>query len=92
MRPGVDAKDATSSKRPVEDFAAGLVDVDALPSKPLKGKRVAVIKETMGEGVDHGVQEAVKAALVQLAALGAEVKEVGLSPPRFLSSLLCLNW
>ncbi len=73
---GSDPNDATSSTRPVEDFAAGLVPLESLPTKPLSGKRVGVIKETMGEGVDDGVQEAIKAALLQLRALGARVNEV----------------
>ena len=73
---GVDPLDATSSKRPTEDFAAGLLPLESLPTKPLSGKRIGVIKETMGEGVDEGVQDVIKAALVQLTALGAKVKEV----------------
>jgi len=75
---GADAQDATSSSQPVQDYAAGLVALDALPTKPLGGKRVGLIADTMGEGVDEGVQAAVKAAMMQLGALGASVSEVSL--------------
>lgn len=51
---GPDSSDATSSQRPAEDFAAGLLPVEALGSKPLAGRRLAVIQETTGEGVDAG--------------------------------------
>lgn len=51
---GPDSSDATSSQRPSEDFAAGLLPLDQLVSKPLAGRRLAVIQETTGEGVDSG--------------------------------------
>jgi len=75
---GADPRDATSSHEPVDDYSASLLPLDRLLSRPLTGRRVAVIKETMGEGVDAGVQEAVKAALMQFKALGAEVAEISL--------------
>lgn len=71
---GHDPKDATSLKVKIPDYTQFL--------KPdLKGKRVGVIKETFGEGLDPQVETAVRAAIDQLKALGAEVKEI--SCPRF---------
>uniref|UniRef100_A0A061S6J9 Glutamyl-tRNA(Gln) amidotransferase subunit A, chloroplastic/mitochondrial n=1 Tax=Tetraselmis sp. GSL018 TaxID=582737 RepID=A0A061S6J9_9CHLO len=75
---GRDPNDATSADRPSEDFARGLRAVDELASRPLEGRRVGIIRETMGEGVHGGVQAAVQAAAKQLQALGADVGEVSL--------------
>ncbi len=44
----------------------------------LKGKKIGVIKEHMGEGVEPGVQKAVEAAIDKLKAAGAEIKEISL--------------
>eukprot|EP00873_Tetraselmis_striata_P022998 jgi/Tetstr1/443262/TSEL_031296.t1 len=74
---GYDSNDATSARRDApEDFAAGLLPLDGIKGKPLTGRRVAVIKETLGEGVDASVQAAVQAAMRHLKALGAEIAEV----------------
>jgi aspartyl-tRNA(Asn)/glutamyl-tRNA(Gln) amidotransferase subunit A len=71
---GYDAKDSTSLKVEVPDYTQFL-------TPDLKGKRVGIIKETFGEGLDPDVEKAVNAAIDQLKALGAEVKEI--SCPRF---------
>ena len=68
---GPDSSDATSSQRPSEDFAAGLLPLDQLASKPLAGRRLAVIQETTGEGVDAG-KCAACAVLPLQAAPGSE--------------------
>ncbi len=44
----------------------------------LKGKKIGVIKEHMGEGVEPGVKKAVEAAIDKLKAAGAEIKEISL--------------
>lgn len=75
---GPDSADATCSQRPSEDFAAGLLPLEQLNSKPLAGKRLAVIKETTGEGVDAGVAEVLASTVRHLQGLGAEVEEVSL--------------
>lgn len=74
---GYDPRDSTSIKREVPDYLAGLQQA----SGDLKGKRVGVIKETFGEGLDAEVQKTVEAAIAQLQELGAEVKEI--SCPQF---------
>ncbi len=71
---GYDPKDSTSLNVPIPDYTQYLVP-------DLKGKKVGVIKETFGEGLDSVVAEAVQKALQQLQDLGAEVQEV--SCPRF---------
>lgn len=73
--PGFDPHDSTSSPTEVVDFSAGLQPADALPSRPLEGTRIAVINETVGEGVTPGVMNAFKGALQHLESLGAEICE-----------------
>jgi aspartyl-tRNA(Asn)/glutamyl-tRNA(Gln) amidotransferase subunit A len=46
-----------------------------------KGRKIGIIQETFGEGLDPVVDKAVKAAIAQYEALGAEVKTISL--PRF---------
>jgi len=46
--------------------------------KDLKGKKVGVVKEYMGEGVDVGVKQVIQAAIDKIKAAGAEVTEVSL--------------
>lgn len=71
---GYDAKDSTSLNLDIPDYTQFL--------KPdLKGLRVGIITETFGEGLDSVVDDAVRKAIAQLEALGAEVKEI--SCPRF---------
>jgi len=71
---GYDPRDSTSLKVDVPDYTQFL-------TSDLKGKRVGVIKETFGEGLDAEVEKAVNRAIDQLKKLGAEVKEI--SCPRF---------
>jgi aspartyl-tRNA(Asn)/glutamyl-tRNA(Gln) amidotransferase subunit A len=66
---GYDAKDSTSLKVEIPDYTSFL--------KPdLKGKKIGVIKETFGEGLDAGVAEVTQKAIEQLKSLGAEIIEV----------------
>ena len=76
---GGDAGDATSSRRPVDDYVSRLLPSSSLPtSTPLKGKKIGIIDETMGQGVDVGVEERLTAAAAHLEALGAVVDRVSL--------------
>ncbi len=71
---GHDPQDSTSLKVEIPDYTQFL--------KPdLKGKKIGVIQETFGEGLDLEVGAAVQAAIQQLEALGAEIQEI--SCPRF---------
>jgi aspartyl-tRNA(Asn)/glutamyl-tRNA(Gln) amidotransferase subunit A len=71
---GYDPKDSTSLKIEVPDYTQYLIP-------DLKGKRVGVITETFGEGLDGVVADAVHKAIQQLKDLGATVREI--SCPRF---------
>ncbi|XP_068637217.1 glutamyl-tRNA(Gln) amidotransferase subunit A, chloroplastic/mitochondrial [Aristolochia californica] len=75
---GHDRYDATSSKQEVPDYASYLVSTENLESKPLKGLRVGVIRETLGDGVDAGVVSSIQAAISHLEELGSIVTEVTL--------------
>jgi aspartyl-tRNA(Asn)/glutamyl-tRNA(Gln) amidotransferase subunit A len=71
---GHDPKDSTSLNVKIPDYTQFLIP-------DLKGKRVGVITETFGEGLDTVVAEAVQKAIQQLKDLGAEIQEI--SCPRF---------
>jgi aspartyl-tRNA(Asn)/glutamyl-tRNA(Gln) amidotransferase subunit A len=75
---GRDQLDATSSHLPVPDYTQGLQSVDSLASRPLQGKRIGIIQETVGQGVSAGVNAAFDRAAKHLESLGAKVDEVQL--------------
>ena len=66
---GHDPRDATSLDVPVDDAGRGLDD-------GIAGLRIGVVEGTYGEGVQPGVQDAVRVAVERLVALGADVGEV----------------
>ncbi len=68
---GKDPRDATSLEADVPDYLDGL-------EGGVAGLRVGVIGGTFGEGVQPGVQDAVRASIDRLSALGARVGEVSL--------------
>ncbi len=74
---GRDDLDATSSPRQVPDFSEGLPETSSLNSRPLAGKRIGIIRETVGAGVTAGVSDAFTRAAKHLQSLGADVDEVG---------------
>ncbi len=71
---GHDPKDATSLKVKIPDYTESL-------KGDLKGRKIGIIKETFGEGLEPEVGDAVTAAIEHLKSLGAEVKTI--SCPRF---------
>ena len=71
---GYDPKDATSLKVEVPDYTQFL-------TPDVKGKKVGVIRETFGDGLDPEVEKAIQGAIAQLKDLGAEIQEI--SCPRF---------
>ncbi|UZQ54307.1 Asp-tRNA(Asn)/Glu-tRNA(Gln) amidotransferase subunit GatA [Trichothermofontia sichuanensis B231] len=71
---GHDPKDSTSLKVEIPDYTQFLTHT-------LNGKKIGVIRETFGEGLDPVVGEAVQTALQTLEKLGATVQEI--SCPRF---------
>ena len=68
---GHDPLDSTSIPRPVEDYRAAL-------RAGIKGLKLGVPREYFVEGMEPGVEAAVKQALMVLEDLGAELGEVSL--------------
>jgi aspartyl-tRNA(Asn)/glutamyl-tRNA(Gln) amidotransferase subunit A len=60
---GRDPMDSTSAELPVPDYVAEL-------DQPVKGMKVGVAKEYLGEGLDAEVRSAIEAAIQKLANLG----------------------
>ena len=73
---GQDAKDATSSDRPVGDYVGAL-------AKPVKGLRIGVPAEYFGEGLDAEIRAAIERALDGLRAAGCEVKTIALPHTKY---------
>jgi aspartyl-tRNA(Asn)/glutamyl-tRNA(Gln) amidotransferase subunit A len=68
---GHDPRDSTSIPEPVPDYPA-------LLEGNLKGLKLGMPKEYFISGIDPEVEQAVRAAIRQLEALGAEVREISL--------------
>ncbi len=91
---GHDPHDTTSIKN-VDELLNGNVNMPRLDAKfveslsqtsaekHIKGLRVALIKELLGEGIDKDVQQRVRAAAEVFARLGANVEEVSLANAKF---------
>ncbi|KAL6140489.1 hypothetical protein ACLB2K_058788 [Fragaria x ananassa] len=75
---GHDRLDATSSKREVPDLASLFDSTSSLQSKPLKGLKIGLIRETLDNGVDIGVTSIIRTAALHLEELGCSVTEVSL--------------
>jgi len=69
---GHDPMDSTSADRSVPDY------MKALKKKDLKKLKVGVPMEFFAEGLDPEVEQAVKAAIEELNALGGEIVEIQL--------------
>jgi aspartyl-tRNA(Asn)/glutamyl-tRNA(Gln) amidotransferase subunit A len=68
---GHDPRDSTSMDLPVPDYTAALTG-------DIHGLRVGVPKEYFIQGMQPEVEQAVRAAIQQMAALGADVREISL--------------
>lgn len=68
---GRDPKDSTAVSVPVPDYLENL-------GQDLKGLRIGVPREYLGEGLDLDVETAVRAALETLEGLGADLVEISL--------------
>ena len=68
---GKDPRDATSLDAPIPDYLDGL-------EGGVDGLRIGVVAEALGEGVETGVRDAVRASIERLAALGARVDDASL--------------
>ena len=72
---GHDPLDSTSIPAPTPDYADGLAD-------GVRGLRVGVVPEYLGEGIAPAVAESVKSAVAVLESLGASVEDVSLPASR----------
>src|SRR6202046_1297405 len=68
---GRDPMDSTSAELAVPDYVAEL-------DKPVRGMKIGVAKEYLGEGLDEEVRQAVEAAIAKLKILGCELVPVSL--------------
>ena len=68
---GYDQRDSTSIPRVVPDYEAVL-------GRDLKGLKIGLSKEYMGDGLDPEIRTATEAAMQQLSELGAEICEISL--------------
>lgn len=73
---GVDPHDSTSANVPVPNYAAALTG-------DIKGLRIAVPTEFLGEGVGEAARQSVLDALEVLKGLGAVVEEVSLPHSKY---------
>jgi aspartyl-tRNA(Asn)/glutamyl-tRNA(Gln) amidotransferase subunit A len=73
---GRDPMDSTSAELPVPDYLAAL-------DRPVRGLRIGVAREYLGEGLDREVRAAVEGATGKLAALGCEIREVSLPHTKY---------
>lgn len=73
---GVDEMDSTSADVPVPNYAAAL-------DGNIKGLKIAVPKEFLGEGVGEAARQSVLDALEVLKGLGATVEEVSLPHSKY---------
>ncbi|MCB5955463.1 Asp-tRNA(Asn)/Glu-tRNA(Gln) amidotransferase subunit GatA [Enterococcus sp. CWB-B31] len=73
---GFDPKDGTSAGNSVPDFAAGLTG-------DIKGMKIALPKEYLGEGVAPDVREAILKAVETFKSLGATIEEVSLPHSKY---------
>ncbi len=68
---GRDPMDSTSADIPVPDYVTEL-------EKPVRGLKIGVAKEYLGEGLDSEVRSAVADAVQKLSKLGCEIVEISL--------------
>src|SRR6185437_6184355 len=73
---GRDPMDSTSADIPVPDYIAEM-------EKPVKGLKIGIAKEYLGEGLDGEVRTATEAAVQKLARLGCEIVEVSLPHTKY---------
>jgi aspartyl-tRNA(Asn)/glutamyl-tRNA(Gln) amidotransferase subunit A len=73
---GEDASDATSSPRPVEDFAAE-------SDKDVRGLKIGIPEEYFGDGLDPEVRAAVEGGIETLRAAGCEIRPISLKHTKY---------
>ncbi len=81
---GHDARDNTSSPKPVEDYLPDLADADE--SMPLRGCKLGYAEEFFGAGLSEEVAAACRGALALAEKLGAGLVRVKLPDPNIASA------
>ncbi len=76
---GFDSRDSTSINQPVPDYTKAL-------NPDIKGMRLALPKEYFVEGIEPGVEQAIRAAVSKFQELGAHVEEVSMPHTRYALS------
>jgi aspartyl-tRNA(Asn)/glutamyl-tRNA(Gln) amidotransferase subunit A len=76
---GHDPKDSTSLNEGVPAYAAGL-------RQDIKGLRIGVISEMLGEGVSSDVKEAINNAIRTFESLGAKIEEISIPHTKYAIS------
>ncbi len=80
---GVDKKDMTSIPREDYDFTSGL-------GQSIEGKRVALPKEFLADGVQEEIKQAVYLAAEYFRKLGAIVEEIELGMSEYVVPIYCV--
>ena len=73
---GIDPNDNTTIDNKNEDYLSGI-------ESGIEGKKIGIIKEMMGEGIDPAVLSATKDAIAKLEGLGATCEEVSLDMVKY---------
>ncbi|MBJ8326423.1 Asp-tRNA(Asn)/Glu-tRNA(Gln) amidotransferase subunit GatA [Streptococcus pacificus] len=73
---GFDDKDSTSAKQSVSDFTSKI-------GQSIKGMKIALPKEYMGEGINPAVKDNILKAAKHLESLGAIIEEVSLPHSKY---------
>jgi len=73
---GIDPNDNTTIDNKNEDYLTGI-------ESGIEGKKIGIIKEMMGEGIDPAVLSATKDAISKLESLGAICEEISLDMVKY---------
>src|SRR6185369_10067399 len=73
---GRDPMDSTCADIPVPDYVAEL-------ERPVRGLKIGVAKEYLGEGLDKEIRSAIEAAIQKLARQGCEIVDVSLPHTKY---------
>ncbi len=73
---GIDPNDDTTIDNKNEDYLSGI-------ESGIEGKKIGIIKEMIGEGIDPAVLSATKDAIAKLEGLGATCEEISLDMVKY---------
>ena len=73
---GIDPNDNTTIDNKNEDYLSGI-------ESGIEGKKIGIIKEMIGEGIDPAVLSATKDAIAKLEGLGATCEEISLDMVKY---------